>query len=238
MPRPLAVKVAARYTQAILEGIARDVVSYSIQKALEKVKLGKHLKSVVVPDAPSDHFSDGKELSSDGDLGYAFTIHYPTKAVTTFSFEVDLQPTELEQNIRVELDDDEGISSEQIQAILKGIDTAGMFRSATPVIPKDGSRETSEILEDIEARVEVQQRTEAYSHDGPVELAEYPTVYLRWDAQPTKQELKAQSQGSGFSYKVLLRIEWDLKPSGWAFDADLRRYNKWHPLRLAVNHGP
>jgi hypothetical protein len=214
----LAAKVAARYTQTNLEKTARSVLSYAIPDALGNTDLDKHLTSVEVPSEPRGRFSDGYEIAPrSGSLGYAFTIHYPTKAVTTFSFEVDLQPAELEHSIRME------------QEVLKGIDIADMFKAVTAT---SALREPSDIIRTaIEEKTEVQQSTEAYSHDGPVKIAEYPAVYLRWDVQPAKQELK--TQGSGFRHKTVLKVEWSIKPDGWAFESDLRRRpNGWNRLRL------
>jgi hypothetical protein len=60
----LAAKVAARYTQTNLEETARSVLSYTILNALAKVKLDRHLKSVV-PITTTGSFSDGKELGEN-----------------------------------------------------------------------------------------------------------------------------------------------------------------------------
>ena len=233
----LAAKVAARYTQTNLEKTARSVLSYTILNALEKVKLDTHLKSVV-PITTTGSFSDGKELGENPeDIGYSFTVHYPLRAVTTFSFEVGLQPSEIELAIRGELDDDEGVSSEDIQGVLRGIATAdivSMFKAATPVLPDKSLRDGSGILAAIEAKLDVALRIkiEAYSHDGTEELAEYPNVAIRWDVRPVKQELVAR--GSGFRFNVLLRVEWDTKPNGWAFDSDLHNWPKplWYSLSV------
>jgi len=229
-----------------LESLARSVMASAINAALRKVRVLDQLKVVLVSASPSDHFSDGKEIGSDPDsLGYAFTIRYPTKAITSGTFELELQPNELVDELRREVDyalKQEDVPSEPLLAALLQAGTSHLFDAVKLELGKGlGSNKTldrndvpDKLLEAIESKAgeHVEQSIEAYSHEGTVKLPEYPDVYLRWGLRFDEMGLKVQ--GSGFKYHVQVQVTWKIKPDRWAFAEDLYRASGgvvgWYPL--------
>jgi hypothetical protein len=219
-----------------LTELVEDAISGAISGALSAIKnADDHLTDVGIIPGQTDHFSDGVEPRDNG-LGYAFTMRYATGIVAKGV--LSLQLRDWESGLAAELADAElSPSPAEIKEVVERLNVPKMIEQAVTdheFFSGDFRSLSSRAQEAFESELDgsVHQSIEAYSETNPkVELPEYPSVYLRWGGTLKKSDVSVQ--GTGLAYKVNLKTVWEMNPTGWGFDADVRR-NTWH--RLAASY--
>lgn len=213
--RPKLEDEVRKEAQYLLDRVVRDALDGILRKGTLVVKLGSKTR----------RYSDGTLPSrySPSDLGYSFTITYPTEATAhlTGSFKIPDLARKLEDDFP---DDDPA----QVKEALQGFDVekylTDQILGISPQRP--GERDLIDRVEDeINERAgdKVETSIEAYSEEEPdgVDLPEYPDIYLEWDAQLDEGKVtKAQLSGDSFQFEVVFNLK--IKPKSWAFGDDPR----------------
>lgn len=242
---PGEIKVAARRRKPLvvpeppsLAKLVQNAAESEVERAAN-VDFLAHVKKVHVLGQSS--FSDGKHPSrySSDDTGYAFTVRYPTNAVTEGAVEMVLDEGRIVRDVVDELElNDVSISQDDIRAELAKTDYESLFRKILPLAFGDLPDEhdlPEKLVERIEAAAEesVDTSIEAYTNDDPdLKLSEYPDVYLKWRIQKKRAELTTL-QVAGSKIKLGFRVLWEIQPSAWAFEWDARR-NDWNRATASV----
>ena len=223
-PAPRKATPASAF-QPFLQGDPDDVeqVIEDMDRVLHRIvwptiKAAMKTAKDIKPSQQEDSFSDGLHLRQERDaLGYAFTIHYPSSVEVTFVAKLDLGPLLLDllkaaQRGRVTVTDPSGLDH-----ALKAIDWDRMVQEEVDDTSLANNEDDldEEVRINIESRLEqdIRQSIEAYSHDGNVELGEYPGVYLEWSLR--NGGFTAKTRKVGDTIELSLHTLWKSKPKAW-----------------------
>ena len=160
----------------------------------------------------------GSKPSMGRSLGFSFTITHPERLRQRGEFVLDTSDLASTIADKMRRDGAEGVDEVAIRSVLDKLDVAGLISEALVDYrhaDSDLGRDQEEYLSSLVER-DLSQSTEAYSEDGPVELAEYPKVYVDFRFSDTGYKFRVTQSGSD-KYTVMYENRWEVRPSRWSF---------------------
>jgi len=185
-------------------------------------EIQKHL--TLKPGNRENSYEDGT-LSRGRDLGYSFAQRYPSYALVTSFFDVDLH--NLPKNLAKVLEWEEVTATqEDIDKAIKDFDFERPLKEmAIAAFPDSymGVNDWDEKVEPIDQKSYTSSISAYSEEEGEVELPEYPNIYFQWGGHQAKAPTVSIKQ-LVLKFRVTVSAVWSIDVRRWDFEEDARRW--------------